>query len=68
MKVKIGDKIYDGANEPVMVILTPEDKKNIANMAEHATKYCMYPDGTDVDWIFEWMDTRKEEDNETNTR
>jgi hypothetical protein len=51
-----------------MVILTQEDKKNIANMAEHATKYCMYPDGTDVDWIFEWMDTRKEEDNETNTR
>ena len=29
MKIKIGNKIYDGEKEPVMVILTDQDKKNI---------------------------------------
>lgn len=43
MKVKIGDKIYDGAEVPVMVILTPGDKKNIKNMLPEATKYAQCP-------------------------
>lgn len=43
MKVKIRRKIFDGKYEPVMVILTKQDKKNIANMAPNATKYCVYP-------------------------
>lgn len=29
MKVKVGNKIYDGEIEPVMVILTEQDKLNI---------------------------------------
>ena len=44
MRVKVGDKWYDGKEEPVMVELTDSDKENIANMAEDATKYCNYPD------------------------
>jgi len=44
MKVKIGDKIYDGAKEPVMAILSDSDKENIANMHPDATKYLSYPD------------------------
>ena len=43
MKVKVGDKVYDGNKEPVMVILTEQDKINIANMLPEATRYCMYP-------------------------
>ena len=43
MKVKVGNKIYDGEQEPVMVILSEGDKKNIANMHPDATKYCIYP-------------------------
>jgi hypothetical protein len=27
-----------------MLILSPEDKKNIANMAPDATKYCSFPE------------------------
>ena len=38
MKVKVGNKIYDGENEPVMVILSKGDKKNIANMIPSGTK------------------------------
>lgn len=49
MKVKVGDKVYDSKNEPVMVILTRKDKSNIANMDLKASKYCSYPD-TD-EWV-----------------
>jgi hypothetical protein len=42
MKVKVGNKIYDGKKEPVMVILTEGEKKQIAEMGK-AKKYCVYP-------------------------
>ena len=57
MKIKVGNTIYDGSKEPVMIILTKEDKKNITNMSEDATRYCSYPDkGYSEEEIFEWMD------------
>ncbi len=42
MKVKVGDKIYDGEVEPVMVILTPGDKWNISHMGDQ-TCYASFP-------------------------
>ena len=57
MKVKVGDKIYDGEVEPVMVILTDTDKENIANMLPECHKYCMYPNEVkDEDTIYKWME------------
>jgi len=44
MKVKVGNKIYDAEKEPIMIILSDVDKKNIANMNPECTKYCVYPD------------------------
>lgn len=44
MKIKIGDKIYDSEKQPVMIIISEEEKKQISNMAKEATKYCIYPD------------------------
>ncbi|GAJ22788.1 unnamed protein product [marine sediment metagenome] len=44
MKIKVGDKVYDGKDEPVMVILKQKEKKLIADMSPKSTKYCMYPD------------------------
>jgi len=44
MRVKIGDKWFDGNEQPVMVELTDSDKQNIANMLPHCTKYAMFPD------------------------
>lgn len=55
MKVKVGNTIYDGEVEPVMVILTEQDKKNIANMAPTATRYCVYPDKCKAERIERWM-------------
>lgn len=46
MKVKVGNRIYDGEIEPVMVILSTADKANIAAMADDATRYCSYPTKT----------------------
>lgn len=60
MKVKIGNTIYNGEKEPVMIILSQEEKLQIANMHPDATKYCVYPDTKE--WIAdnykkikEWM-------------
>ena len=44
MKVKVGNKVYDGETEPVMVIISKGEREQIANMHPDATKYCVYPD------------------------
>ena len=54
MKVKIRNKIYSGDREPVMIILSEQDKQNIANMIPNATKYCVYPEFWEKD-ILDWM-------------
>ena len=56
MKVKVGDTVYDGEKEPVMVILADQDKENIRNMHPECTKYCMYPDDIPQEEIKRWMD------------
>lgn len=56
MKVKIGDTIYDAEQEPIMVILSDSDKKNIQNMLPECTKYCAYPEtGYTQEEIRAWM-------------
>lgn len=57
MRFKIGDEYFDIADDkPVMVILTEQDKLNIANMNPDCTKYALFPD----DWgtvaeMLKWM-------------
>ncbi|KKL53080.1 hypothetical protein LCGC14_2279000 [marine sediment metagenome] len=58
MEVKVGDQVYDSEAQPIMVILTDQDKKNIANMDPDCTKYAMFQD----DWgskqeMLDWMET-----------
>ncbi len=55
MQVKIGNKIYDSRETPILLILTSEEKGEIADMDTLTTKYCVYPEGADVDEITEWM-------------
>lgn len=60
MKVKVGDKIYDGNDEPVMVILTDQDKSLISNMSPYNNKFCSYPNSpywteNNYERIKEWM-------------
>lgn len=56
MKVKVGNKVYDGNQEPVMVILTDEDKRNIANMLPECTKYAVCPDDNPQSDFDRWME------------
>jgi len=42
MKVKIGDTTYDSDDQPIMVILTSTERRQIANMDPGAEKYCCY--------------------------
>lgn len=55
MKVKIGNKIYNAEEEPIMLMLSDEDKKNIANMLPECKIYCAYPDEYDKDKLEIWM-------------
>ena len=55
MKVKVGDKIYDGEEEPVMVILTEKDKDNLSKMLDECDRYCCYPDTIDEEVVEKWM-------------
>lgn len=57
MRVKIGNKIYSDADEPIMVVLTNEDKFNLLYMPEDKFKYASAPDGyfDSVDDFLKWM-------------
>ena len=55
MKVKIGDTIYDGQDQMVMVIMSDQDKYNIAHMARAAHAYCAAPNGTHWKVLSDWM-------------
>lgn len=55
MKVKVGNKIYDGEKEPVMVILSDQDKRNIANMLPGCSKYVSFPSECSLVGIELWM-------------
>lgn len=57
MKVKVGNTIYDSNDEPVMVILSDVDKKNISQMYDECSKYCGYPEGIPESDIEEFMKT-----------
>ena len=57
MKIKIGDKVYDNKEIPVMVILSDQDKLNIKNMLPECTKYAIFPDTFgDREAMHQWMD------------
>lgn len=45
MKIKIGNIIYDAEEEPIMIILSKADKKNIAEMPANYQRYISYPEG-----------------------
>ena len=55
MKVKIGNKVYDSEEEPIMIILEEYNKEHIRNMPDHAFRYCEYPDDIDYVEIEKWM-------------
>jgi len=55
VKVKIGNTVYDSEDQPIMVILTREDKKLISQMYDNCMKYCAFPDEMEPKEIEDWM-------------
>lgn len=61
MKVKIGNRIYDSEQEPIMLIFSGEADRigtatNISNMKPGCTKYCICPDRLSLDEALAWME------------
>jgi hypothetical protein len=56
MKVKIGDKIYDSREEPILLILSEEDKRNLERMDTEATKFLSFPDKMDLNEAKRFME------------
>lgn len=55
MRVKIKDEIYDTEIEPIMLILSQEEKLIIAKM-NTANKFCSYPEeGYDDEFLRKFM-------------
>ena len=59
MKVKIGDKIYNSEEEPIMIILDSDDKKLISEMHPKDFKSCSFPENFTSNQAFEFMKTKK---------
>jgi len=43
MIVKIGSTYYNSTEEPILLILSKEEKSHIANMEENKNKYLSFP-------------------------
>lgn len=59
MKVKVGSDWFEATPEqPIMVLLSEDDKRNIANMAPDATKYALFAEEALMtrDEKLAWMD------------
>lgn len=56
MKVKIGDTVYDAEEEPIMLILSWEDKLNLQHMAEDVLRYVSAPSSWSTEQIKAFME------------
>ena len=64
MKVKIGNRVFDADDQPIMLYFEDSSESQtvamqLFNMATDSRKYCMYPDDTDATKILNFMNTDK---------
>ena len=55
MKVKIGDKIYDSIEIPVVLIMDEYEKGLISEMGDDNSEFCSFPDNYTIEDIQEFM-------------
>lgn len=48
MKVKIGDTIYDSEQEPILLILTPQERLDIIGLPPSVYRYVVAPEGINL--------------------
>ena len=49
MIVKIGNTYHNSTEQPILLILSKEEKSHISNMAEDKKKYLSFPDDYSID-------------------
>jgi len=59
MRVKIGDKVYNSDDEPIMVMLSDQEKQLISDMPKHLHKFLVYPDSMSIEDAQGFMVTNK---------
>ncbi len=59
MKFKVGHQIFDSVDRPLMVILSEEEKQDIAAMVPSDFRYCVYPDDVPKSKVKEFMECEK---------
>lgn len=62
MRVKIGDKIYNSIEEPIMLMLDDSDKKNISNMGD-LNNYGSFPEEMSIDDAYKFMEIEDKDRN-----
>ena len=55
MLVKIGDKIYNSTQVPILLIFDAKEIKDMQNLADNNHKYCSCPDDTEEKDIEEFI-------------
>jgi hypothetical protein len=55
MLVKIGDRLYDSEKQPIMVVLSDEEKVSIGGMSNDSHKYCSFPEEISTEEIMDFM-------------
>ena len=56
MLVKVGDTIHSSSEEPLMIIVTNNEKELIGSMDPHNDKFCSYPGHMSEEEIELFMD------------
>lgn len=57
--VKIGDKLYSSKVEPIMLVLSNEEKELIREMGIQR-RFCSFPEGSDMNEVIKFMELSDE--------
>jgi hypothetical protein len=55
MRVKVGNRWYSSKDQPIMVELSKDDKRNISNMAPDSRLYAEAEDNISDEEFSKWM-------------
>jgi len=61
VKVKIKNVLHDSDKEPILLILSAQDRLNIIAMLPASTNCCFYPEGFSDDRVTAFMDESPED-------
>lgn len=55
MKIKVGDKVFNSDDQPIMVILEDYEKELIQQMSPKNARLCVFPEGHSTEEIQAFM-------------